>query len=106
VAVTARIARWSGEEAALDPRVRRRLFTAKREMVVVCSLPHKLPRDHTHSVDQVIAVLSGRVEIRAGGKLRILETGEAFDVPAGTPHAARSVGPKEAETLNVFSPEV
>ena len=104
---TARVAPWSRfEEAALDTSIRRRLFTETRAMVILSGITsHVFPPNHVHSVDQVITVVAGRVEIRIDGKLLSLDRAEAVLVSAGVPHSVRTLGPDPAETLNIFSPE-
>ena len=104
---TARIAPWSRfEEAALDSRVRRRLFTGKRAMVVHCELlPGTVIPPHAHKVEQFTTCLRGRIEIRFGERTVLLAAGRAVRIPAGVPHTVRALDPGGAESLNVFEPE-
>ncbi len=104
---TARIAPWSRfEEAALDSRVRRRLFTGKRAMVVHCELlPGTVIPLHAHKVEQFTTCLKGRIEIYFDQRTVFLAPGRAVRIPAAVPHTLRVLEPGGAETLNVFEPE-
>jgi quercetin dioxygenase-like cupin family protein len=101
--MTARVAPWNREDAALDTRVRRRLFTSRRTMIVVCrSLPEPFGADHCHAFDQITLVLRGCVEARVRDRLHVVPEGQAVRVPAGVPHALRCAGPDVSETVNFF----
>jgi quercetin dioxygenase-like cupin family protein len=52
--------------------------------------------DHTHTVDKIDGVLSGRFRITMDGVSRVLEPGDCIAVPAGKVHSAEVVG---AETV-------
>jgi mannose-6-phosphate isomerase-like protein (cupin superfamily) len=53
-----------------------------------------LPPAHHHpSQDEHFSVLEGRVRTIIAGEPRIYETGESFDVPAGTTHQMGGEGP-------------
>ena len=102
---TSRVASWTREDAALDTRIRRRLFSARRTMIVLCrSLPEPFGPDHVHSLDQITIVLRGCVEARVNGRVRPLGAGLSIRVPAGAPHALRCTGGGPAQTLNLFLP--
>ena len=47
---------------------------------------------HTHDVDKVDAVLSGRFRISLGGRSVELTPGDWVEVPAGAEHSAEVVG--------------
>ena len=48
--------------------------------------------DHTHSIDKIDAVLSGRFCMRMHNQDVILEAGDCLAVPRGTIHSAEVVG--------------
>ena len=53
-----------------------------------------LPPEHFHpSQDERFEVLDGSVRAIIGGTERTYETGETFEVPAGTPHQMTGDGP-------------
>ncbi len=48
--------------------------------------------DHTHSVDKIDAVISGRFRITLEGEPVVLEAGDSIEVPRGAVHSAEVVG--------------
>jgi mannose-6-phosphate isomerase-like protein (cupin superfamily) len=50
---------------------------------------------HTHKVEEVLSVISGKVEIRLGDKIATLTQNESVIVPAGLEHGFRNVGHEE-----------
>lgn len=56
--------------------------------------------EHTHSVDKIDAVVSGRFRITVGGRGVILEAGDCLAVPHGTPHSAEVVGDEPVVSLD------
>lgn len=48
--------------------------------------------DHTHGVDKVDAVVSGRFRLVIGGHVAVLGVGEWVDVPRGVVHNAAVIG--------------
>ncbi len=55
---------------------------------------------HTHGVDKIDAVLSGRFELEMEGRRVVLEAGDMVEVPAGVVHAARVVGDRPVVSLD------
>ena len=61
-----------------------------------------VPR-HTHPHEQAGMVLEGEMELGVGQQTRVLKKGEAYVIPGGVEHFARSHnGPCKA--LDIFSP--
>ena len=56
--------------------------------------------DHTHSVDKIDAVLSGRFRMTMGGESVVLEAGDCLAVPAGAVHSAEVVGNEAVVSLD------
>ena len=50
---------------------------------------------HTHKVEEVLSVISGKVEIRLGDRVATLTQNESVIVPAGLAHGFRNVGEDE-----------
>lgn len=97
-----RLRRWDAEEDAppdeervLD-RLQARGFHASRHVYP----PGTTFDEHTHEVDKIDAVLSGRFRMTAPGQEAVLEAGDWLEVPAGTPHTARVVGGEPVVTLD------
>jgi quercetin dioxygenase-like cupin family protein len=59
------------------------------------------PHEHPH--EQAGMVLEGRMELTLAGESRVLKRGEAYIIPGGTRHSARSVG-GPCRALDIFSP--
>jgi quercetin dioxygenase-like cupin family protein len=55
---------------------------------------------HTHDVDKIDAVLSGRFRITTDGGSAVLEAGDAVAVPRGTRHSAEVVGDATVVSLD------
>lgn len=58
---------------------------------------------HTHSHDETIYVLSGRLELESQGRKASLGPGDYAVFPAGTPHAFKAAGWKGCEMLVLVS---
>lgn len=56
--------------------------------------------DHTHEVDKIDAVLSGRFRIVLEGEPVVLEAGDAVHVPRGAVHSAEVVGDEPVISLD------
>jgi mannose-6-phosphate isomerase-like protein (cupin superfamily) len=48
---------------------------------------------HTHTVEEVLSVISGKVEIRLGHRAATLTQNESVVVPTGQVHGFRNIGP-------------
>jgi quercetin dioxygenase-like cupin family protein len=55
---------------------------------------------HTHPVDKIDAVLSGRFRIVLEGEEVVLEAGDAVQVPQGARHSAEVVGSEPVVSLD------
>lgn len=56
--------------------------------------------DHTHGVDKVDAVISGRFRLVIGGHVAVLGPGEWADVPRGVVHNAAVIGDEPVVSLD------
>jgi quercetin dioxygenase-like cupin family protein len=56
--------------------------------------------EHTHSVDKIDAVVSGRFRMTLNGRAVVLEAGDCITVPRGTPHSAEVVGAEPVVSLD------
>jgi quercetin dioxygenase-like cupin family protein len=56
--------------------------------------------DHTHGIDKIDAVLSGRFRLIVEGREVILEAGDSVAVPRGTVHSAEVVGSESVVSLD------
>lgn len=58
--------------------------------------------DHTHGVDKVDAVVSGRFRLVIGGHVAVLGAGEWVSIPAGAMHSAAVIGEEPVVTLDAI----
>ncbi len=56
--------------------------------------------DHTHGVDKMDAVISGRFRLIVEGEEAILEAGDILAVPRGVVHSAEVVGQESVVSLD------
>lgn len=56
--------------------------------------------EHTHDVDKIDAVVSGRFRVTLRGEEVVLGPGDRVVVPAGTPHTAEVVGDEPVVSLD------
>ena len=56
--------------------------------------------EHTHGIDKIDAVVSGRFRLIVEGREMILEAGDCIDVPRGTVHSAEVVGHEPVVSLD------
>ena len=83
-------------ESALRSELERRGFTVSRQVYP----PGSAFPPHTHDVDKIEAVLSGRFEMAAGGEEFVLEAGDRLAVPRGTEHTAKVLGDEPVVSLD------
>jgi len=57
---------------------------------------------HTHQVDKIDGVLSGRFKMTMGGQSVILEAGDTLAVPKGALHSAEVVGNESVVSLDAI----
>jgi quercetin dioxygenase-like cupin family protein len=56
--------------------------------------------EHTHDVDKIDAVVSGRLRVALEGEEVVLGPGDRVAVPAGTPHTAEVAGDEPVVSLD------
>ncbi len=97
-----RIERWEPERDGplSEPAFRRKLrklgFGATRYVYP----PGTVFEEHSHDVDKMDAVISGRFRIEMTGRSIVLDPGDALFVPRGTPHRAAVVGNEPVVSLD------
>jgi quercetin dioxygenase-like cupin family protein len=58
--------------------------------------------DHTHGVDKIDAVISGRFRLVVSGHLTVLGPGDWVEVPRGAVHSAAVVGDEPVVSLDAI----
>ena len=88
----------------LGPGVRIRTPHGERIMLSLVEIDEgAVVPPHMHPHEQAGVVLEGELELTIAGSARSLKQGEAYIIPGGTEHSARSVG-GPCKALDVFSP--
>jgi quercetin dioxygenase-like cupin family protein len=60
--------------------------------------------EHSHAVDKIDAVLSGRFRLTMQGQSMVLEAGDCLEVPRGILHSAEVVGEQTVISLDAVKP--
>ena len=60
--------------------------------------------DHTHDIDKIDAVVSGRFRMTLGGRSVVLKAGDCLSVPRGARHRAEVVGGEPVVSLDATRP--
>jgi len=83
-------------EAALRDKLIRKGCTVTRYVYA----PGTYFPPHTHGVDKVDAVLSGRLRLTLHGQAVVLQAGDCLAVPRGVLHSAEVVGDEAVVSLD------
>jgi quercetin dioxygenase-like cupin family protein len=96
------VERWDPErDGPLSERALRRKLEARGYDVSRYVYPPGTYFDtHTHAVDKIDAVVSGRFRMTLPQGTVVLEAGDAVEVPRGTPHSAEVVGEEPVVSLD------
>lgn len=96
------VERWNPErdgepsEAALRRKLEARGYRVSRYTYA----PGTYFPDHTHDVDKIDGVVSGRFRLTLEGEAVVLEAGDAIEVPRGAVHSAEVVGDEPVVSLD------
>ena len=83
-------------EDAMSEKLERRGYTVSRYVYP----PGTTFPSHTHQIDKMDGVLSGRFRMRMEGQDVILEPGDTLGVPRGVMHSAEVVGDEPVVSLD------
>lgn len=98
----ARVERWDEEEdGPVEERALRELLEDRGYRVSRYVYPPgtEFP-EHTHDVDKIDAVVSGRFRVTLEGEEVVLGPGDRVVVPSGTEHTAAVVGDEPVVSLD------
>ncbi len=87
-------------EAALREKLEKRGYRVSRHVYA----PGTVFPDHTHAIDKIDAVVSGRFRMGTNDGQVVLEAGDCFEVPKGTVHNAAVVGDEPVVSLDATKP--
>ena len=93
---------WNAEEDGplTEERLRRKLTDRGYEVTRYVYPPGTYFPDHTHEVDKIDAVLSGRFRMTLEGKQVVLQAGDCLTVPHGAVHSAEVMGSEPVVSLD------
>lgn len=58
--------------------------------------------EHSHENEQVLSMLEGILELKVGGKTKILKQGDIAIIPSNVPHSGKAI--KKTNAIDVFYP--
>jgi quercetin dioxygenase-like cupin family protein len=96
------IEHWNTEQdgALSEESLRRKLETRGYQVSRYIYPPGTIFPPHTHAVDKIDAVVSGRFQMSMQGQTVILEAGDCLAVPRGLVHSAEVVGEQAVVSLD------
>ena len=97
-----RLESWDTErDGALTERALREKLERKGYSVSLYTYPPgTFFPDHTHDVDKIDAVVSGRFRVTLEGEPVVLQAGDAIEVPHGAVHSAEVIGNEPVVSLD------
>jgi quercetin dioxygenase-like cupin family protein len=90
-------------EEKITDRISRKVVSGKQGMLVwwrIKAGAHAAAHKHPH--EQIVFMLSGKMEFRIGGEKRIMEAGDVAVIPGGVEHEGRF--PEDTEVVDFFAP--
>ena len=57
---------------------------------------------HTHTIDELIVIMEGTLEVRIDGETHIVEKNHTLVIPPGAEHGFKVIGERDAEMLVFF----
>ena len=95
---------WDTErDGALTERAMREKLESKGYSVSLYTYPPgTFFPDHTHGMDKIDAVLSGRFRLTLEGEPVVLEAGDSIEVLRGAVHSAEVVGDEPVVSLDAI----
>jgi|GEM_PF-260956 len=102
ILLNVKVEKWNKElagplnENALRQKLEKRGYSVSRYVYS----PGTYFPDHTHTIDKIDAVLSGRLKMTMEGKSIVLQAGDCLAVPRGIVHSAEVVGSEPVVSLD------
>ncbi len=102
----AKVDSWDSErdgplsEAAMRKKLEQRGYRVARYVYP----PGTFFPEHTHGVDKIDGVVSGRFRMTLEGREAILEAGDCLAVPRGAKHTAEVMGDEPVVSLDATKP--
>lgn len=93
--------RWNPNDGPVtEAALRARLESLGYRIARYVYEPGTVFPDHTHGVDKIDAVVSGRFRLVVGGHLAVLGPGDWVAIPRGSTHSASVLGEAAVVTLD------
>jgi quercetin dioxygenase-like cupin family protein len=93
------------KETPVRSGVTRRVFTGDGATLAWTKLdPGHAPRPHSHSYEQIVYIISGRVRFTVGDESAEIGPGGMLVVPPNVEHYAETIGDEPALDLSIFTP--
>ena len=83
-----------------EDRMRRRLIKRGYEVTRYVYPPGTRFPEHSHSVDKIDALVSGRFRMTMAGRSVVLQAGDSLEVPRGVAHSAEVLGDEPVVSLD------
>jgi quercetin dioxygenase-like cupin family protein len=80
------------------------LHGEKMMMVLNVTLPNHSVPVHSHPLEQIGMVYSGKAKLKIGDEERIAKKGDFYCIPANVPHSDVCIGDKPFIMLDIFYP--
>ena len=95
------VQRWNAADGPVtEAALRAKLESRGDRIAKYVYEPGTVFPDHTHGVDKIDAVVSGRFRLVVGGHLAVLGPGDWVAIPRGSVHSAAVVGDDPVVTLD------
>lgn len=96
--------RWNSalDGAVSEAALRERLEALGYRVARYVYAPGTVFPDHTHGVDKIDAVVSGRFRLVLSGHLAVLGPGDWIEIPRGAVHSAAVVGEEDVVALDAL----
>ena len=96
------VRRWnlSADGPVSESALRTRLESLGYRVARYTYEPGSVFPDHTHGVDKIDAVISGRFRLVVSGHMAVLGPGDWVEVPRGTVHNATVIGDEPVVSLD------
>ncbi len=94
------VQRVTAHGGAVEPAMRERLAALGYTVTRYVYPPGTYFAEHTHGIDKIDGVVSGRFRLTIEGTVIVLEAGEYVAVPRGVVHSAEVVGEEAVVSLD------
>lgn len=100
-------ANWNSmKEVIVREGVTRKAFSGEGATLALHILqPGHEPKPHSHPYEQMVYILSGKVNFHIGDEVFFLEEGGLLVVPPNVEHFAEVIGDEPVVDLDIFTPK-